>query len=137
MNLATAPATSSTVTVALAAFVVGFITVTTGSLVGRPKPVTPLSSPRVLAQATLEALRSLKPFTIQVAVFDRAADAERLADRLTRKGYPTWCTTERNESHRSRIRVYVGDFSSREEATKLLGVLRQTEGFRDSFIRKR
>jgi cell division septation protein DedD len=62
---------------------------------------------------------------VQVAAVRQRAEAERIAQRLSGKGYPAFVTTSG-----ANFRVRVGKFSERREAETIAGRLEREEQFK-------
>jgi cell division septation protein DedD len=65
-------------------------------------------------------------FAVQVGAFTESGPAEKLADRLRARGYPSYVRTS-NEDGSSRWRVRVGPVSARSEAEDLADKLQRNE----------
>lgn len=92
-----------------------------------PKPAR-LTPP--LGQATPVATTSLSEpggtgFVVQVAAVRQREEADRIAQRLSGKGYPAFVTTSG-----ANFRVRVGKFSDRREAETIAGRLEREEQFK-------
>ena len=64
-------------------------------------------------------------FTVQVAALRQASGADRLVDRLRKKGYPAYQIRTGAGGKESWYRVRVGAFNAREEAAAMLKKLEQ------------
>jgi DedD protein len=89
-----------------------------------PKPVEP-PRPAVREQAhTQPQGASDGRFTIQVAALKEAAGADRLVDKLRKKGYPAYQIQTETVGKGTWYRVRVGAFSSREKASQMIDKLK-------------
>jgi len=101
------------------------------------KPVAPppatrpeaASAPVAVPVATTAAAPAAPPtgsgFVVQVAAVRRRADADRIAQRLSAKGYPSFVTTSG-----ANFRVRVGRYDSRGEAEAVAGRLQREERYK-------
>lgn len=69
-----------------------------------------------------------KKYTVQVGAFQNASDAERLKEKLDKKGYKTYINTSETKKHEKLYKVRTGEFKSRKEAEILSIKIRKTEG---------
>jgi DedD protein len=89
-----------------------------------PKPV-PLTPPVAAAAAASTNEPSGTGFVVQVAAVRQRAEADRIAQRLTGKGYPAFVTTSG-----ANFRVRVGKFNDRRQAETVAGRLEREEQFK-------
>lgn len=75
------------------------------------------------------------PFTIQVAVYDLKAPAERALALLEELGYPAFLVETQRSNGTSRYRIYVGRFVTKLEAEQHKDRLIQDSRFSDAFVR--
>lgn len=73
-------------------------------------------------------------YTVQVAVSENLADAERLRDRLRVEGYNPFIRKSLYPSGKYGFTTCVGSFRDRRSAEETLNRLRSKEGIEDSFI---
>ncbi|MEW6675668.1 MAG: SPOR domain-containing protein [Nitrospirota bacterium] len=78
-------------------------------------------------QQTQETQR-IKKYTVQIGAFRNASDAERLKEKLDRKGYKTYITTSETKKHEKLYKLRTGEFKSRKEAEALSIKIRKAEG---------
>lgn len=71
-------------------------------------------------------------YTIQVCIYEKEQDAQRLAEELKKKKFDAYIYNDQSKS-RTKYRVYVGEFSSKQKAMATLNEL--TGSFKDSFVR--
>lgn len=79
-----------------------------------------------------------KPYTIQICVYEKEDDAERLVSDLKKKGYPAWLSRTTSPKGKIQYNIYIGRFATDKEASDLLGSLLSKEEFKkfkDSFVR--
>ena len=92
--------------------------------VARPTPV-PAAAPVAAVAATSLAEPGGTGFVVQVAATRERAEAERIAARLTGKGYPAFVTTAG-----ANFRVRIGKFDDRRQAETVAGRLEREEEFK-------
>lgn len=81
---------------------------------------------------------SSKPYTIQVAVFNKEEDAKALSIYLISKGYQATFVNTSPQNKKPYYYVYIGEFSEKIAAQLYLDKFRKEEQkFKDSFIQKR
>jgi DedD protein len=96
-----------------------------------PKPATPAPKPAPLTPPVAAAAASSlnepagSGFVVQVAAVRQRAEADRIAQRLTGKGYPAFVTTSG-----ANFRVRVGKFDDRRQAETVAGRLEREEQFK-------
>lgn len=86
---------------------------------------------------TVSSVSSVVPsgsYTIQVAVVDNALAAERFNSDMIAKGYKSFIHKSRFGSGKEKFIIYVGNFKSKKDASKLLDKLKIKEGIEDSFV---
>lgn len=71
-------------------------------------------------------------YTIQVCVYEKEKDALRLIEELKQKKFDAYLSADNSKS-RTKYQVYVGKFSSSDNAKATLGKLKSM--FKDSFVR--
>ena len=89
-----------------------------------PKPA-PLPAPIAAAAAASSSEPAGAGFVVQVAAVRQRAEADRIAQRLTGKGYPAFVTTSG-----ANFRVRVGKFDDRRQAETVAGRLESEEQFK-------
>lgn len=72
-------------------------------------------------------------YTIQVCVYEKEKDALRLVEELKQKKLDAYLSADNSKS-RTKYQVYVGKFSSSDNAKATLGKLKSA--FKDSFVRR-
>jgi len=96
--------------------------------VARPTPM-PTPAPAAVAAAAVAATSLAEPagtgFVVQVAATRQRAEAERIAVRLSGKGYPAFVTTAG-----ANFRVRIGKFDDRRQAETVAGRLEREEQFK-------
>lgn len=73
-------------------------------------------------------------YSIQVAVYGNAADAQKFNSELNSKGYQTFIKESYFKSGKEKFVVYAGRFQDRINASRILTTLKTKEGLRDCFI---
>lgn len=73
-------------------------------------------------------------YSIQVAVYGNAADAQKFNSELNSKGYQTFIKESSFKSGKEKFVVYAGRFQDRISASRILTTLKTKEGLRDCFI---
>lgn len=73
-------------------------------------------------------------YTVQVAVSERRADAEKFRANLEAKGYKPFIRKSSFASGKDRFIIYAGEFNDKESAGVLVNNLRSKEGIKDSFV---
>lgn len=73
-------------------------------------------------------------YSIQIAVYGNAADAERFSSDLNSKGYETFIQESYFKSGKGKFIVYAGRFKDKGSASRILTMLKTKEGLRDCFI---
>ena len=68
-------------------------------------------------------------YTVQVGAFKNAADAEAVKTKLEKNGYKTSMAISESKKEGSLYKVWVGRFTTRNEADALSVKIRRTEGF--------
>jgi cell division septation protein DedD len=91
----------------------------------KPAPVTPPAAQAAAVAATSLSEPGGTGFVVQVAAVRQRVEAERIAQRLSGKGYPAFVTTSG-----ANFRVRVGKFSDRREAETIAGRLEREEQFK-------
>ena len=86
-----------------------------------------VASPPLIADAS--------PYTVQVAVYDVKSAAQRSSDYLKELGYQAFLMDIPRQDGRSRYRLYVGRFVTKEEADTERARLAADPRFTDSFVR--
>ncbi len=77
-------------------------------------------------------------YTIQVASFPEKASAEELVKKLKEKKWQAYLEPAEIPGKGTYWRVYVGKYSSKEQADKALVIFKSREpGFKDAFVKKR
>ena len=89
-------------------------------------------SPKKIETATAEPKASGKPWRAQVNAFPDERSAQQIVDRLKIKGYNAYVTEVENKG-KTWFRVNVGKYSSRDEADKMVDVLRTKENYQKAF----
>jgi len=96
--------------------------------VARPTPI-PTPAPAAVPAAAVAATSFAEPagtgFVVQVAATRQRAEAERIAARLSGKGYPAFVTTAG-----ANFRVRIGKFDDRRQAETVAGRLEREEQFK-------
>ena len=96
--------------------------------IARPTPApmpAPAAVPAAAVAATLLAEPTGTGFVVQVAATRQRAEAERIAVRLSGKGYPAFVTTAG-----ANFRVRIGKFDDRRQAETVAGRLEREEQFK-------
>jgi len=91
------------------------------------------SRPKVKS-ANITVSTSKARYTVQVAVSERLADAEKFKLNLEAKGYKPFIRKSSFASGKDRFTIYAGEFKDKESATALADILRSKEGIKDSFV---
>ncbi|MCK4422589.1 MAG: SPOR domain-containing protein [Candidatus Omnitrophica bacterium] len=81
--------------------------------------------------------RKVTPYTIQICVYQKKRDAEKLLSRFKAKGYDADMVEVPSLKGKKHYRIYIGHFSNRSQALVTLKKIKSREGFRDSFVRRR
>jgi hypothetical protein len=71
---------------------------------------------------------------VQIAVFDKLADAQRLQSGLKAKGYSPFIHKSSFLSGKDKFTVYMGAFQDKASAQNLIDTLKAQEGIKDAFI---
>jgi cell division septation protein DedD len=95
-----------------------------------PEPSSPSKA------AEIKADKGDKPYTIQVAAFKKAADADELVEGLKQKGFPAYRKLDKIPGQGIWFQVQVGEFKNRSEAGSTLTKLKK-DGQKDAFLRKK
>ena len=66
-----------------------------------------------------------RPFYIQLAAFAKYRSADDLAEKLSKKGYPSYCEFHKPDEGDSFFRVRVGNYGSAAEADRILTVIKK------------
>lgn len=61
-----------------------------------------------------------KPFYIQIAAFAKYRSADGLAEKLSKKAYPSYCEFQKSDEGSSFFRVRIGNYASSAEADRTL-----------------
>ena len=85
------------------------------------------------ATDTAAAKEAGKPWRAQVNAYPDERSAKLIVDRLKNKGYNAYVTEAQNKG-KTWYRVNVGRYGSREEAEKIVEVLRSKENFSKAFV---
>jgi cell division septation protein DedD len=88
--------------------------------------------PKKLETLTAEPRAPDKPWRAQVNAFPDERSAQQIVDRLKIKGYNAYVTEVQNKG-KTWFRVNVGKYGSREEADKMVDVLRAKENYPKAF----
>jgi len=91
------------------------------------------SRPKVKS-ANITVSTSKARYTVQVAVSERLADAEKFKFNLEAKGYKPFIRKSSFASGKDRFTIYAGEFNDKESAVALVNILRSKEGIKDSFV---
>lgn len=75
-------------------------------------------------------------YTIQAASVKNKPDADRLVNKLKKRGYPAYVLTSKIEGKGTWHRVRIGPFATKGDATQILNALRQT-GMKPILVRKK
>lgn len=78
-----------------------------------------------------------RPYTIQVIVYESKKGAEISAGDLKKRGLPAYIKQSTMASGKPQFRVYVGEFTTQEEAKATLTMLKTQPSCQESFIRKK
>lgn len=84
--------------------------------------------------ADVAAATSKSLYTVQVAVSERLAEAEKFKANLKAKGYKPFIRKSNFASGKDRFTIYAGEFNDKESANALMNNLRSKEGIQDSFV---
>ncbi len=76
-----------------------------------------------------------KPYTIQVAAFKAAADADTLVARLKQRGFTAYRKFDKVQGKGIWYRVRVGEFKNRAEAKNTIAKLKKA-GYEAFFVKK-
>lgn len=102
------------------------------SQVSEPTVGTRLQTTDSEKKTTKEPPKDQKPatilYTVQVGAFKNAADADALKKKLEKKGYRTSMALSESKKEGGLYKIWVGQFSKREEAEKLSTKIKKTEG---------
>lgn len=94
-----------------------------------------VSFSRSKAQSADIAISTSKTrYTVQVAVSERLADAEKFRANLEAKGYKPFIRKSSFASGKGNFIIYAGEFNDKESAGVLVNNLRSKEGIKDSFV---
>jgi cell division septation protein DedD len=96
------------------------------------KPVTVADPPKKIETASAEPKESNRPWRAQVNAFPDERSAQQIVDRLKNKGYNAYVAEVQNKG-KTWFRVNVGRYSSRDEADKMVDVLRTKENYPKAF----
>lgn len=77
------------------------------------------------------------PYTIQVMVYGSKEGAEISVGELKKRGFPAYIKQSTMVSGKRQFRVYVGEFTTQEEAKATLAMLKTQPSCQESFIRKK
>jgi len=92
-------------------------------------------SPRPKTESADIAVSASKTrYTVQVAVSERLADAEKFKANLEDKGYKPFIRKSSFASGKDRFIIYAGRFDDRKSASALADNLRSKENIKDSFV---
>jgi len=80
---------------------------------------------------------AVKPYTIQVAVYENEVDSKRLIEKLGQEGLKAYISPTKSRTGKMRYRIYVEEFTSLAEGKPLLTELKGKTDFKDSFLRKK
>ncbi len=103
----------------------------------QPTRKQPTSEVKQATKTPAPASLTNKPYTIQAAVYKNEVDAIRIASKLKKENLAAYVAKATSKKGKIRYRIYVGGFSSVNEATTLLSKLKTRMGFPDSFLRKK
>jgi cell division septation protein DedD len=103
----------------------------TASPHGEEKPDVDMAS-AVQAANSAEGRESGKTWHVQVNAFPDEKSGKVWVDRLKSKGYKAYLTEARSKG-KVWYRVRVGQFSSREEAEKMVNIMKTRENFAKAF----
>ncbi len=78
-----------------------------------------------------------RPYTIQVMVYESKEGAEISAGDLKKRGFPAYIKQSTMVSGKPQFRIYVGEFTTQEEAKSSLAMLKTQPSCQESFIRKK
>jgi cell division septation protein DedD len=96
------------------------------------KPVTVADPPKKIETVSAEPKESGRPWRAQVNAFPDERSAQQIVDRLKNKGYNAYVAEVQNKG-KTWFRVNVGRYSSRDEADKMVDVLRTKENYPKAF----
>lgn len=86
-------------------------------------------SPKEASQESQQAQKQTKIiYTVQVGAFKDSSDADALAERLENKGYKTYTSLSESKKEGGLYRVWIGKFSTREEAKIQSMKIKRAEG---------
>jgi cell division septation protein DedD len=78
-----------------------------------------------------------RPYTIQVMVYESKKGAEISVGDLKKRGFPAYIKQSTMVSGKPQFRIYIGEFTTQEEAKATLTMLKTKPSYQESFIRKR
>jgi cell division septation protein DedD len=78
-----------------------------------------------------------RPYTIQVMVYESKEGAEISVGDLKKRGFPAYIKQSTMVSGKLQFRIYVGEFTTQEEAKTTLAMLKTQPSCQESFIRKK
>ncbi len=97
---------------------------------------TALRKPSVSNPKTVSA-PIVRPYTIQVMVYESQEGAKISVGDLKKRGFPAYIKQSTMVSGKSQFRIYVGEFTTQEEAKATLATLKTQPSCQESFIRKK
>jgi len=103
--------------------------------VEKPAPVTEVEKPTETARR-VESKDTDKTWRAQVNAFPDERSAKLIVDRLKNKGYNAYVTEVQNRG-KTWYRVNVGKFGTRDEADKMVELMRAKENFPKAFAASR
>jgi len=121
------------ITVIVVVFVV--LRISLEALQAKPTKTMPNNISKASKALPKDIQKSGRPYTIQVAVYTKEEDAQRLINTLTDKNYEASYVKTASSKGLPRYRVYVGNFGTKEAAGSVLKKLVEEENFADGFIR--
>lgn len=80
-----------------------------------------------------------RSYTIQICVYEKQDEAEKLVSDLKKKGYPAWLLRRTSPKGKVYHNIYIGRFATDKEASDFLNRLKSKEEFKefkDSFVRR-
>jgi len=102
-----------------------------------PAPITKPKPPAPTIKYTDRETDAIKPYTIQVAVYENEVDSKRLIEKLAQEGLKAYVSPTKSRTGKIRYRIYVEEFASLAEGKSLLTKLKGQPGLKDSFLRKK
>lgn len=119
-------------------FLIGFLIVRLENTPQAPKSsqkATPRKPPVPTPKTVSAPVNRL--YTIQVMVHGSKEGAEISVGELKKRGFPAYIKQSTMVSGKLQFRIYVGEFTTQEEAKATLAMLKTQPSYQESFIRKK